>query len=96
MGEAMSPGLSAAVATWYSIGWKRWWLCRSTTVTSDRRMRPALGGVEPAESAAQDHDVRPSAHRPIVSRRQRAKLTTSSTGGTASSLAYAVYMRQRR
>jgi hypothetical protein len=33
---------------------------------------------------------------PIVSRRQRAKRTTSSTGGTASSFPYAVYIRHRR
>ena len=52
-----------------------------------RGVRQPLGGVEAAESAAQDHDMRPGAHRPMVSRRQRAKFTTSSTGGTASSLA---------
>jgi len=44
MGAAMSLGLSAAVATWYSMGWKRWWFLRSTSVTrtdAERRLRAA-------------------------------------------------------
>jgi hypothetical protein len=47
--------------------------------------------VQPAETAAEDDDVgspgRCRRHRPIVSQRQRAKPMTSSSGGTASSLA---------
>ena len=34
MGTAMSLGFRVAVATWYSSGWNRWWLRRSTSVTS--------------------------------------------------------------
>ena len=39
-GCAISPGDSAPVATWYSIGWNRWWFRRSIRVTSTRS--PAL------------------------------------------------------
>ncbi len=52
-----------------------------------------LRGVETGESAAQDHHVGrgrrgfSGAHRPIVSRRQRANRITSPAGGTASSSA---------
>ena len=31
---AISPGGRIPAATWYSSGWNRWWLVRSTTVTS--------------------------------------------------------------
>ena len=53
----MSAGESPAVATWYSSGWKRWWLRRSTSVTCSGARRSARGG-EPAESSADDDDVR--------------------------------------
>ena len=33
-GGAIWPGERMPVATWYSSGWKRWWLRRSTSVTS--------------------------------------------------------------
>src|SRR5439155_9266802 len=50
--------------------------------------RDAGGGEAERRGAAFDLD-----HSPIVSRRQRAKFTTSSTGGTASSSPYAVNIR---
>ena len=34
IGGAIWPGDSMPVATWYSSGWNRWWLRRSTSVTS--------------------------------------------------------------
>ena len=52
-GWAISPGDRAPVATWYSSGWKRWKLRRSTSVTLTSGSMPRLAGrVEPAESAA--------------------------------------------
>jgi hypothetical protein len=52
-----------------------------------RRIAEAARGVEAGEAPAEDHHVGKLIHRPIVSRRQRAKRTTSSSGGTAFSSA---------
>ena len=60
-----------------------------------RHAPQSLGDVEPRKAATHNDDAG-SAHRRIVSRRQRAKPTTSATGGTAFSSAYAVYIRHRR
>jgi hypothetical protein len=54
-------------------------------------VEPVLGRAALHRDASLD-----GVHTPIVSRRQRAKFTTSSTGGTASSSPYAVNMRHRR
>ena len=51
------PGASAPVATWYSSGWKRWWLRRSTSVRSIAVVLPEPARrVQAAESAADDRD----------------------------------------
>src|SRR6185295_19048370 len=47
MGIAMSAGFSAAVATWYSSGWKRWWLRRSRSVTWTEALRSARAAARP-------------------------------------------------
>src|SRR6266566_3521206 len=69
---------------------------------SGRQPAIELGGVwillEPCDTGGRKAQRRRppfdlDAHRPIVSRRQRAKLTTSSTGGTACSSPYAVNIR---
>ena len=57
MGDAMSPGDSVAVATWYSSGWNRWWLWRSSTRHAHWRLAQGLGGAQPAETAADDDDM---------------------------------------
>src|SRR5690349_7943421 len=45
----MSLGLRAAVATWYSSGWNRWWLRRSTRVTRTGALRSARAAARPAK-----------------------------------------------
>src|SRR5258706_12654298 len=54
-------------------------------------------GIEPRDSGRRKAQLGGATfdrdHRPIVSRRQRAKFTTSSAGGTACSSPYAVNMR---
>ena len=89
---AVFPHMSVADNVAYGL--------RVTGVKRDeirRRVAQALRGVEPGEAASQDDDMGPLlAHRPMVSRRHRAKRMTSSAGGTACSSAYAVYIRQRR
>src|SRR6266545_3481469 len=45
----MSPGESAAVATWYRSGWKRWWFRRSRTVTWTGRPPSARAAFSPAK-----------------------------------------------
>ena len=54
MAGAIWPSERMPVATWYSRGWKRWWLVRSMSVIrTGARLRDA-GGEEPAEAAADD------------------------------------------
>src|SRR5207247_354012 len=50
-GQAMSEGLRPAVATWYSSGWNRWKLRRSTTVTSTGTRASACAAVSPPKPA---------------------------------------------
>ena len=57
MGEAISGAERPAVATWYSSGWKRWWLRRSTRVISTFSSRRPRAAARPAEAAAYDHDL---------------------------------------
>src|SRR5919198_4554818 len=47
IGPAIDGAESPAVATWYSSGVKRWWLVRSTTVTSARALRKACAAHRP-------------------------------------------------
>src|SRR5688572_29213054 len=49
MDELMSAGESEAVATWYSSGWKTWWLRRSISVTSTGAALNALAAAMPAK-----------------------------------------------
>ena len=46
IGEAIYPGISAEIATWYRSGWNRWWFSRSTSTT-----RAARHGSVPGEHA---------------------------------------------
>src|SRR4051812_26117994 len=58
-GAAMAGADSPAVATWYSSGWNRWWLARSTSVTS-------TGAACSARAAS-----RPPKPQPTISTRGR-------------------------
>jgi len=49
-GEAISPGDSDPVATWYSSGWNRWKLRRSTNRDRDRSSSERLRRGQPAET----------------------------------------------
>ena len=65
----MSAGDSAAVATWYSKGWNRWWLWASISVRSTplpvrqpkRRLQAAEPGADHHDFAARRHDTPPGA-----------------------------------
>ncbi len=43
------------MATWYSRGWNRWWLRRSTKVTSTPFAGQEAGGRQAPETSAYDH-----------------------------------------
>jgi NADH dehydrogenase FAD-containing subunit len=51
IGAAISAGDKAAVATWYSSGWNRWWLRRSITVTWTGASRSRFAAARPANPA---------------------------------------------
>ena len=42
VGGAISPSERIPVATWYSSGWKRWWVVFATIVTSTSALLSAL------------------------------------------------------
>ena len=56
-GGAIWPGDRMPVATWYSSGWKRWWLRRSSSVTSTGRLAEEPAGRQPTEAPADDDDA---------------------------------------
>ena len=56
-GDAISPGESAPVATWYTSGWKRWKLRRSMSVMSTGRAAEPQHGLQAAEATADDDDA---------------------------------------
>ena len=59
-GGAIWPGESMPVATWYSSGWNRWWLRRSTSVTSTGlRARKRTRGQAAEPAADDDHPMAP-------------------------------------
>src|SRR5690349_4041702 len=47
MGELICPGVKTDVATWYSRGWKRWWLVRSMRNTCAGACLRALAAASP-------------------------------------------------
>ena len=58
IGGAIWPGDSMPVATWYSSGWNRWWLRRSTSVTSTGWPDRGAGSAgSPPKPAADDDDA---------------------------------------
>ena len=61
IGGAIWPSDRIPVATWYSSGWNRWWLTRSTRVRSTGRALQEPGREQPPEPAADDDDAMPPA-----------------------------------
>ena len=58
-GAAMAGAARPAVATWYSSGWNRWWLVRSTSVMSTGRLRRARAASRPPKPQPMMRTLRP-------------------------------------